>query len=58
MIVIQGILFDCMQSSRSPTHSFVVVVVVVVIFDFQVCENFVLNQQNLKFETKPVDKTC
>ena len=50
--------FDCEQSSRSPKHSFVVVVVVVVIFDFQVCENFVLNQQNLKFLTKPVDITC
>ena len=42
--------FDCERMQRSPIHSFVVVVV----FDFQVCEIFVLNEGKLKH----VDKTC
>ena len=56
-------IFDCERMQRSPIHSFVVVVV----FDFQVCEIFVLNEGKLKHVdktcwqnllTKPVDKTC
>ena len=43
------IFFDCERMQRSPIHSFVVVV-----FDFQVCEIFVLNEGKLKH----VDKTC
>ena len=45
------LFIDCERMQRSPIHSFVVVVVV---FDFQVCKIFVLNEGKLK----PVDKTC
>ena len=50
---------------RSPIHTFVVVVVVV--FDFQVCEIFVINEgklftKHVEFKntvmTKHVDKIC
>ena len=47
------LLFDCERMQRSPIHTFVVLVVV---FDFQVCEIFVLNEGKLL--TKHVDKTC